>query len=191
MRLSKHFGQHKGGCQTAFWQQSWPTVYINPWPKSAHTSKRYQITSLSPPHVAFALPCISRLKPERQDSGLMCVPRIFHPFATSNHERCAMGITQSMRTDSIPTSMGVRRALISQLLFCLFLSLSRAHLPISPQRTAGMCWIWLTDDTNTFFRPAGTYGAGMCMLSSRKITIWPPFFFIWGMWDGWMSNGRG
>lgn len=121
----------------------------------------------------------------------MCVPCIFYPFATSNHESCAMGITQSMRTDSIPTSVGVRRALISQLLFCLFSSLSQAHLPVSPQRTTDMCWIWLIDDTSTFFRPAGTYRAGTCMLSNRKITIRLQFFFICRMWDGSMSNRRG
>lgn len=71
------------------------------------------------------------LLPQAQTTGfwLMCFLAFFYPFATSNHERCAMGITQSMRTDSIPTSVGVRRALISRLLFCLFFSLSQAHLP--------------------------------------------------------------
>lgn len=46
-----------------------------------------------------------------------------------------------------------------------------------------MYWIWLIGDISIFLRLAGTYGAGMCMLSNRKITIQPPFFFICRMWD--------
>lgn len=153
-------------------------MYINPWPESTHVSKHYQISSLSP-HAPWLVHCLASLASSPNDRILVNVfPRIFYPFATSNHERCAMGIMQSMRTDSIPTSVGVRRALISRLLFCLFFSLSQAHLPISPPRTTGMCCIWLIDDTSTSFRPAGTYRAGMCKLSNRKITIWLPFFFI-------------
>lgn len=30
-------GQHNGECQATFWQQSWPTVYSSPWPKSTYT----------------------------------------------------------------------------------------------------------------------------------------------------------
>lgn len=45
-----------------------------------------------------------------------------------------MGIMQSMRADSIPAAVGVRRALISQLLFCLFfLSLTGTPANFSPE----------------------------------------------------------
>lgn len=65
-RLSKRFSWHKGGHQTAFWQQSWPTVYISPY-----MSRHYHISSFFP--LTLLLHCLaSHPKPERQDS-VYCV----------------------------------------------------------------------------------------------------------------------
>lgn len=114
----------------------------------------------------------------------LCAPHAFYPCATSNHEGCAMGITQSMKTDSIPPSVGVRKALISLLLSCLFFSLWQAHLPISAQRMAGMCWIGLIYNISISFWPEDTDRAGIRMLSDRKIAIQPLFYFSSSVgWD--------